>query len=324
MKLHGIHHVAAITKDVQENYNFYSELLGLRLIKSTIHHEDETARKLYYANSVGKGRTSLSFIERKESDETVYGNNKIASISFKVSREESLDFWRERFKEHSLPYEDTLTIGGKKALAFEDFEGHKLFLFSSGDEEESLAEQFTMKESIPREHQITGLGPTFITVANEEDSTIVLQKVLSLQKISNYTSPINNRRTSIFSSEDGSLEDEIHLQVSKELTLAKTGSSSFHHIAFRVKDIEELREWRDLFERIRMPNSGIVNHLYYRSIYFRDGNGILYELATDKPGFTVDEDLEELGRSLSLPRSLQRQREKIEKKLTPLVTTEPQ
>lgn len=323
MKLHGIHHVSAITKNVQENYNFYSEILGLKLIKSTIHHEDETARKLYYANRVGKGRTSLSFIERKNSEETIYGNNKIASTSLRVAREESLSFWEKRFKDHSVPYEDFVTIGEHKALPFEDFEGHKLFLIAT-EEETCSDEDFIVNKSIPIEHQIHGLGPTLITIANEEDSTIVLQQVLALQKLNQYHSPINHRKTSVFSTEENSIKNEIHLQVSNELSLAKTGYSSIHHIAFRVKDIDELRDWRDLFERIRMPNSGIVNHIYYRSIYFRDGNGILYELATDEPGFTVDEDFEELGTTLSLPRSLQRQRKKIEEKLTPLTTTEPQ
>src|SRR5690625_1110270 len=324
MKLHGVHHVSAITGNVQENYNFYTKILGLKLIKNTIHHEDETARKLYYANSVRKDGTCLSFIERKQATETVEGNNKIIATSLRVPSDESLDFWKKRFSEQSVVFEDVVELGGNKALPFQDFEGHNLFLISSEEDYHAVAGESTANNTIPFEHKIFGLGPTMITVSNEEDSTIVLQEVLSLKKVGKYRSPISHKSVNIFSMEHDSLKNEIHLQVSNELTQGKTGYGSIHHIALRVKNIEELREWRDLFERIRMPNSGIVNHLYYRSIYFRDGNGILYELATDEPGFTVDEERDQLGTTLSLPRSLKRQREKIEKKLTPLITTEPQ
>lgn len=323
MKLHGVHHVSGITRDVQKNYDFYTKILGMKLIKSTIHHEDERARKLYYATHVGLGRTCLSFVERKKSEETLVGNNKIYGTSFRIPRDESLDFWRKRFVAHSITHEDQIEIAGQRALPFEDEEGHKLFLISSGEDIE-VNDEFIGSPEIPSKDQIIGLGPTMIRVSKGEDSILVLEEVLGLQLDGEYKSPLNGDPVSIYTTGDDDLKNEIHLQKSKSMTQGITGYSSIHHIAFRVKNLEELRNWRDLFERIRMPNSGIVNHLYYRAIYFRDGNGILYELATDEPGFTVDESVEELGSSLSLPKSLRKQEEKIEKKLTPLITSEPQ
>lgn len=319
MKIKGIHHISAITQNVQENYNFYSKVLGLKLIKNTIRFGDETSRKLYYANNVSEPMPILSFMERKNALETVTGNNEITTTSLLVANDESLAFWKERFESLSVEYGEFITMGERKALPFKDTEGRKLLLLSTNDLYQSKDNDFLTEQSIPAEHQIISSGPTVITVKNEQESTIVLKEVLSFKEIESYPSFIEEgTNIKVLSSDKPQLHNEIHLQLSDNFTQGKTGFSSIHHIAFRVKGIEELREWRDLFERIRMPNSGILNHHYYKSIYFRDGNGILYELATDEPGFTIDEDIEELGTTLSLPRSLKKQRRKIEESLTPL------
>lgn len=318
MRLHGIHHVGAITRNVQENYDFYTKILGLKLIKSTVDHEDKTARKLYYANYVGKGQSCLVFIERKNIGETIPGNNKISSTSLTVLSDESLTFWEDRFERFTVEHEGIQEISDRKILPFKDFEGHELFLQSLKGHKQ-LPKSSLGNSDIPEKHTIIGLGPTTISVSQQDQSTIILEDVLSLRHIDCYPSSKDEKNTVyVYSLDYDATSKEIHLEINDLLREGKLGYSSLDHLSFSVKDIDELRKWRDLFERIRLPNSGIINHKYYQSIYFRDGNGILFELSTEEPGFTVDEKIDQLGSTLSLHRMLEKERETIEQNLTPL------
>ncbi|HLS36468.1 MAG TPA: VOC family protein [Bacillota bacterium] len=315
MQLHGIHHISAITKNVQKNYHFFTEILGLQCIKSTVHHEDTTARKLYYASDIQQDEASLAFIERKDASETKKGNNTILDASFRVASQASVIYWKRRFEQFSVNYEEIVLSNDTEVLVFTDFEGHSFHMYANQEDVNIIG----TASDIPLEHQIIGLGPCTIKINQIDQTAVVLEDVLSLVHTHSYLSPQQEKKTSVYTFSGKQSHHEIHVEQSNEFTQAKLGYSSFHHLAFRVENITELRKWRDLFERIRMPNSGIINHTYYKSIYFRDGNDILYELATSKPGFTIDEEIDQLGSTLSLPKQLQKQREEIEKELTPLL-----
>lgn len=321
MELLGIHHVSAITADAQKNYDFYTNVLGLRLVKKTVNQDDNDVYHLFYGDEIGRPGTDLTFFEIKQAGQTYEGTSSISGTSLRVPNDASLTYWKKRFTEYDVEHEQVSNQAGRKAISFRDPEGQRLHLVS--DKNNSGVEGGTpwAQSPVPTKHGIIGLGPTKITVKNAEQTITVLRDVLGFEVKGSYPSQ-DERQNDIlvFSTGAGGAGAEVHLEVQNDLTQEKAGRGSVHHVAFRVEDFEALREWRDLFERVRMPNSGIVDRFYFQSIYFRDGNGIMFELATDGPGFTTDEDSEHLGESLSLPPFLEKKREKIEKSLIPLQT----
>lgn len=319
MELLGIHHVSAITANVKKNYNFYTNVLGLRLVKKTVNQDDPTEYHLFYGDETGQPGTSLTFFERKDANETEKGTNCISGTSFRVPNDVALTYWEKRFVEYHVDHDPITEIAGRKTVFFRDPEGQRLALVSNKNDAGVEGGIPWKRSPVPVEYGIIGLGPSKITVANPEQTLMILCDVLSFEQIGSYPAA-ENKDILILSTGDGGLGAEIHLEVKDELLEENPGFGSVHHIAFRVGDYEALRKWRDLLERVRMPNSGLVDHHYFHSIYLRDPNGIMFQLATDEPGFTVDEEIDHLGESLSLPPSLKRKREEIESALTPLNT----
>ncbi|WP_110113364.1 ring-cleaving dioxygenase [Bacillus sp. CGMCC 1.16541] len=319
--LKGHHHVSAITANAQKNYEFYTQLLGLRLVKKSVNQDDTSVYHLFYADERGNPGTDLTFFEIPNAGQTYPGTNSISTISLRVANDASLLYWKERFEQHSINHDEISYETGRAVLTFRDFEGQRLALVS--DEENSGVKGGTPwnKSPIPKQYGILGLGPVRLTVYRSEQTAHILTNLLGYQETRSYPSPVLNQDPiRVFETGEGGTGAEIHLEGRKDLPLERPGRGSVHHVALRVEDAEELKKWVTFITEANLPNSGFVERYYFRSLYFRDPNGILFELATDGPGFENDESFEHLGEKLALPPYLEHQREAIEESLKPLHT----
>lgn len=318
----GQHHVSALTANAQKNYQFYTKILGLRLVKKTVNQDDPTMYHLFYADECGSPGTDLTFFEIKNAGRTYAGHNSISETALRVKSDQSLAYWKERFVQHGVNHHEITEYAGRKVLVFEDHEGQRLSLIS--DEKNSgVKGGHPWKEGpIPVEHSIVGLGPVALTVKSLKETSHILTKILRYKENGEYTREKNGIVSTfyIFTTGEGGTGAEIHVEEQADLPKERPGRGSVHHVAIRVENEDELKMWAELLKQERIPNSGIVERYYFKSIYFRDPNRILFELATDGPGFLQDEHIETLGEKLALPPYLEDKREEIEANLTPLKT----
>ncbi|MFC0559744.1 ring-cleaving dioxygenase [Halalkalibacter alkalisediminis] len=319
----GQHHVSAITANAKENYRFYTKVLGLRLVKKSINQDDTSVYHLFYADERGNPGTDLTFFEIPNAGQTYPGTNSISLTSLRVANDESLLYWKNRLDEHQVEHEEIKTKYGRKTLAFRDFEGQRLEFISDETNQGVAGGKPWDKSPVPVEHGIIGLGPVKLTVARPEITAKVLTEIMgyrekeSIQSDSEGESPLR-----VFETGEGGTGTEIYLEEKTDVKRERPGRGSVHHVAFRVETEEELRKWVDHLKSARIANSGFVERYYFRSLYFREPNGILFELATDGPGFEGDEPYESLGENLALPPYFENQRAEIEAKLKPLNTKE--
>ncbi|HLR60959.1 MAG TPA: ring-cleaving dioxygenase [Lentibacillus sp.] len=324
MELKGIHHVSAITANAANNYQFYTEVLGMRLVKKTINQDDPSVYHLFYADEIGNPGTDLTFFEIPSAGTTYQGNNSITGTSLRVPNDDALAYWEKHLTENGVDHDGVAEQDGRKIINFRDPENQRLTLIS--DETNSGVEGGKVWEysSVPADKGIIGLGPVKLTVQNPVSTTNVLTEILTFQETGSYPSPVNGQDDiRVFSTGEGGTGAEVHLEIRDELPKERPGRGSVHHVAFRVENEDELAKWKDRIVAERIPNSGLVDRFYFKSLYFREPNGILFELATDGPGFATDEDEGHLGESLALPPFFEDQREEIEANLNPLDTTRP-
>ncbi|MFD2627261.1 ring-cleaving dioxygenase [Oceanobacillus kapialis] len=321
MELKGIHHVSALTANAKANYSFYTGVLGMRLVKKTVNQDDTSVYHLFYADVVGNPGTDLTFFEIPRAGRTYPGVSSISTTSLRVKNDEALQYWKQRLTEHQVEHEDIVTENNRNIISLRDPEGQRLKLVS--DETNKGVEAGTpwKKGPVPVEYAIVGLGPSQLTVNDPAPTVKVLTEVLSFKEVDRYPSQIQGQPDVIvFSTGEGGTGAEVHLETRTDLPRERPGRGSVHHVAFRVDNEDELKYWKDRLQGARLPNSGLVERYYFKSLYFREPNGILFELATDGPGFTTDEDPEHLGESLALPPYFEQDREQIEAKLEPLDT----
>lgn len=321
MELKGIHHVSALTAKAPENYTFYTEVMGLRLIKKTVNQDDTSVYHLFYGDEKGNPGTELTFFEIPMAGRNHDGNNSISAISLRVKNDDALAFWEKRLKEHGIQTEGIKDRAGRQTLAFRDKEGQRLILVSDEKNEGVAGGQPWSKSATPEEHAILGLGPVRLTVPAAEPTIEVLIKLLGFRQKGTYAPEVAGQpEIIVLETGEGGSGAEIHVEERTDLPQERLGRGGVHHVAFRVDNEDELREWIERVKTSRFPNSGFVDRFYFKSLYFREPNRILFELATDGPGFDTDEDLEHLGESLALPPFLEPHREEIEAKLKPLDT----
>ena len=207
-------------------------------------------------------------------------------------------------------------LGGRQGLIFEDPEGQRLSLVDNGARAEAHPWE---RSAVPAEHQILGLGPITISVRDLAPTDMVLTRVMHMKKVRDYPqSAISSNQVHVYEMGDGGPHAELHVVVEPDAPTAREGAGGVHHVAFRTPDNDSLRLWAERVRDFRIGSSGEVERYYFRSLYFREPNGILFEIATDVPGFTADEPLETLGEHLSLPPFLEGRRQSIEDNLKPL------
>lgn len=323
MEFKGIHHVSAITKTASENFKFYTKVLGLRLIKKTVNQDDVKVYHLFYGDEVGNPGTELTFFEIPNAGRNVDGNNSISAISLRVANDRALEYWAQRFDEFEVEHEEVKQRGGRATLFFKDPEGQRLILVSDENNMGVAGGKPWDRSPVPAEFAILGLGPVQLTVSQPEFTIAVLTELMGFRKKGQYPSFVPGQPDIIvFETGEGGTGAEIHVEERTDLEQEHLGRGGVHHVAFRVDNEEELRAWINRVRAVRFPNSGFVDRFYFRSLYFREPNGILFELATDGPGFATDEDIEHLGESLALPPFLEPKREQIEAYLKPLDTVQ--
>ncbi|WOS61893.1 ring-cleaving dioxygenase [Sinorhizobium fredii] len=314
LQLTGIHHLTAITANASENLRFYTKTLGLRLVKKTVNQDDTTAYHLFYADGKATPGTDLTFFDWPVGLEG-RGTHSISRTGLRVGSAESVQWWKRCFDELNVASGEVSEIDGRTSLDFEDGEGQRFRLVDDGGRAPSNPWE---RSPVPAEHQIRGLGPITISVPDIDNTALVLTHVMNMREVRHYPSPDGNGKVHVFSMGEGGAAGELHVAVQPGLPIARQGAGAVHHVAFRAPDVEHLHQWTERLKGFHLPSSGEVERYYFRSLYFREPNGILFEIATDGPGFAVDEPLESLGESLSLPPFLEPKRAQIEARLKPL------
>ncbi|HQY93677.1 ring-cleaving dioxygenase [Caldilinea sp.] len=318
-QLTGIHHLTAVTAHAAQNYAFYTQTLGMRLVKKTVNQDDVRAYHLFYADGLASPGSDLTFFDWPTTPQEVRGSHSITRTGLRVGGASSLHWWTERFTALGVPHDGVSQRDGRGVLDFEDFEGQRLALVDDG----GLGDGEVWAESpIPTDHQIRGLGPVTMTLTQLAPTNVLLTRVMGMEALRTYLNPESpQERVHVFGMEGAGPAAEVHIAVRPDLRLARPGAGGVHHVALRVPTQAEHSAWDVRLRSIGIQTSGIIDRYYFRSIYFREPNGILFELATDGPGFTVDEPLEQLGERLALPPFLEPHRADIEAHLKPLKTT---
>ncbi|HVL24296.1 MAG TPA: ring-cleaving dioxygenase [Thermomicrobiales bacterium] len=314
MELTGIHHLTAISAQIRENKRFYTETLGMRLVKRSVNQDDVSAYHLFYADAKGSPGSDLTFFDWPVPPER-RGVPAIVRTHLRVNGAAALDFWRARLGENGVASGEVVERDGRSTLDFEDPEGQRLALI---DDQGSGAGFSWDRSPVPAEHQIRGLGPIRISVPVLGPTDVVLRQALHMRPVRDFPHPDNpSEQIHVYEMGPGGVAAELHVAVQPDLPVAQQGAGGVHHVAFRIPDAD-YDAWAERLVELGIPNSGKVDRFWFHSLYFREPNGILFELATDGPGFAVDEDEATLGEKIVLAPFLEPHREQIIANLKPL------
>ncbi|KIQ25397.1 diguanylate cyclase [Flavobacterium sp. MEB061] len=302
----GIHHITAIAGDAKRNFNFYSNVLGLRFIKKTVNFDDPKTYHFYFGDEVGSAGTILTFFPWGEGiQQGRKGSGMATEIGYSVPKG-SLDFWQERFEKYNVIYNKPAEKFGEKYLTFLDPDGLKLELIESKtDDNRKPWETDEVKADVATRgfHNIT------LTLNSIKATAAILTEIFGYKLINQ---DVNRYRYATKAVENAAIVDLVELADEKKGHVA---NGSVHHVAFRVQNDEILMHFREKIEAYGLSITPQIDRQYFYSLYFREPGGVLFEIATDNPGFTVDESLEELGQNLKLPEQYEFQRASIEKHL---------
>jgi len=312
--LKGVHHVTAITSSAEKIYEFFTTVLGMRLVKKTVNQDDIKTYHLFFADDKGSAGTDMTFFDFPGTTKGVHGKNEISKTSFRVPNDEALAYWVKRFDRLKVAHTGTEIQFGKKTLSFTDFDDQQYQLISDELNKGIASGTPWQKGIVPLDYAITGLGPVFVRISNFEALKTVLVSALKFNETAQEGS------FHLFEMGEGGNGASVIVEQNSNLPEARQGFGTVHHAAFRVEDTDELNEWIERLNGLRLPNSGFVDRFFFQSLYARVAPQILFEFATDGPGFMGDEPYETLGEKLSLPPFLEPQREKIEKLVRPIDT----
>ncbi|MUV37751.1 putative ring-cleaving dioxygenase MhqA [Lentibacillus sp. JNUCC-1] len=312
--LKGVHHVTAITSSAEKNYAFFTEVLGMRLVKKTVNQDDIQTYHLFFADDTGSPGTDMTFFDFPGVPKGVHGANEIAQTAFRVPSDDALDYWVKRFDRLKIEHTGIQTQFGKQTLSFTDFDDQKYQLIS--DEKNTGVPAGTPWQNgpIPLEYAITGLGPVFLRMTEVAAFKQLLEKVFNFRHVA------QEGALDLFETGEGGNGAQVIVEHAPSSPQAQQGYGTVHHAAFRVQDKAEIEAWTAWLKNFRIPNSGYVERYYFGSLYIRVAPQILFEIATDGPGFMEDEPYETLGEKLSLPPALEPKRDKIEQLVRPIDT----
>lgn len=312
MELTGIHHLTAVTADARGNNRFYTRTMGMRRVKKTVNQDDVSAYHLFFADGAGSAGTDLTFFDWPVGRER-RGSRSVVRTGLRVD-EASLDYWAGRLRAEGVSAGPISQLDGRATLDFEDPEGQRLRLTA----DQRGGSQPWDRSPVPAEHQILGLGPITMAVADLGPTKAVLTDLMNMREARDYASPDGTGQVHVFEMGPGGPAAELHVAVQPDLPAAAQGAGGVHHVAFRVPDEAALHAWSERAADFGMRSTGEVERFYFRSVYFREPGGVLFELATDGPGFAQDEPFESMGESLSLPPFLEPRRAQIEAGLKPI------
>lgn len=317
MQLHGLHHLTAVTGDAPGNLDFYTRVLGMRLVKKTVNQDDVSAYHLFYADKFGTPGTDITFFDWPQTGPDQRGTDSIVNTMFRVNGRESLNYWMARFDELGVTHQPIESIAGHDIIRFEDREGQRLTLVD--DQGAAFEGEVWDETDIPAEFAIRGFYGVTLSVPSLTQVGMILTRILNFQETGSYPS-LDNPVEEVFTyaMDGGGPGKEVHVIVQPDQPRAWIGRGGVHHVAFRLTDADEQRAWDRHLRQVGLGTSGVVDRFYFKSLYFRISSGILFELATDGPGFDADEPLDSLGARLALPPFLEPRRQQIEAGLKPL------
>jgi glyoxalase family protein len=317
----GIHHITAIAGDPQQNIDFYTGVLGLRLVKVTVNFDDPEAYHLYYGDGHGRPGTILTFFAWPGAQRGRQGNSQVTAASFAVPKD-SLAFWTERLAARGIVFENLPQRFGQAVLSFTDPDGMRLELV-----ETPLANVMHAWEGggIPTKFAIHGFHGATLSETGYERTAALLTDTMGFRLVGQeqnrfrYESPHSHAGHS-HAGEAGRVIDVMCTPAAPE---GRVAVGTVHHIAFRTLNDAQQRQWLAKISGLRYNVSPIMDRVYFHSIYYREPGGILFEIATDCPGFAIDEPVERLGQTLQLPPWMEAQRAKIEAALPPVHLQQP-
>ncbi len=314
MDLTGIHHLTAVSAKIRENHHFYTRTLGMRLVKRSVNQDDVSAYHLFYADARGTPGTDLTFFDWPVQRET-RGTRSITRTALRVNGADALRFWTQHLREQGVAAGEVAERDGRLTLDFEDPEGQRLSLVDDGGAGDAHPWD---RSPVPAACQIRGLGPITISVPRLEPTDVVLRGAMNARPVREYAHPEQPKHTvHVYEMGPGGPAAELHVAVQPDAPVARPGAGGVHHVAFRVPD-DAYDAWAERLNEFRIPNSGEVDRYWFRSLYFREPNGILFEIATDGPGFAVDEDEATLGEKVVLAPFLEPRRAEIVGALKPI------
>ena len=297
MRLEGIHHITAITGDAPGNVDFYARVLGLRLVKKTVNQDDPTVYHLFYADERGSAGSDLTFFEYPRATPGRAGAGMVHTIVWRVASPEAIDFWAERLAEAGV---EVSREEGR--LRFADPEGlaHELAVDESGDDP-LMAEH----PEVAAEHALRGFDAVRAYSARPDASSGLLEDVLGFERQGEGFEVRGESRGGRYRYDEPPSAPGVQ------------SAGTVHHVAW-ASTMDDHEAWRDRLQQAGAPVTPVIDRFYFRSIYFREPSGVLFEIATLGPGFATDEDPEHLGERLSLPPNFERYREQVEQTLTPI------
>jgi glyoxalase family protein len=302
----GLHHVTAIASDPQRNLDFYTQVLGLRFVKRTVNFDDPGTYHFYFGDDTGSPGTILTFFPWPHAARGHSGAGEVTKTAFSVPAA-SLDYWREMLTDQGILVEQTGRRFAEQVLTFPDPDGLKIEIVGHADAGAANAPRFA---PVPPEHSIRGFFGVTLLERNA-DQTAAILNVMGFQKIGEEGNRVR------FSAAGHALGNHIDLIIDPNAKFGRSGAGSVHHIAFRAKDDAAQKEWRQEIAK-HLDVTPVMDRTYFHSIYFREPGGVLFELATDPPGFALDEPVESLGEELRLPPWLEPKHSLIEQRLAPI------
>lgn len=310
--IRGIHHVTAVAADPDENVQFYTDVLGLRMVKKTVNFDDVSTFHFYYGNERGTPGTAMTFFPVEDASAGLVGPGQVSTTAFQAPAG-SIDYWSDRLEDHGVDYAAT-TRFGEDILAVSDPAGLQLELVFT--DAETHVESWE-DGPVPAEYALCGFHSVALSV-RRPPTTATLLEAMGFERTASVGGRIRYESTAGRKAGAGARIIDLVETAGK----AVPGAGTVHHVAFRVPDDATQAAWREALTERGFHVTRQKDRTYFRSIYFREENGILFELATDGPGFTVDEPVAQLGRSLRLPEWLEGDRASIESSL-PSLELEP-
>ena len=313
MVLAGFHHLTAVTADAAANHRFYTQVLGMRLVKKTVNQDDTSAYHLFYADGLASPGSDVTFFDWPAARER-RGSGSVVRTGLRVPGGAALDWWGDRLSAAGVRHRGVGERDGHLVLDFEDPEGQRLSLV--GDPGNGPHHPW-LGSPVPRDYQILGLGAIALSTARIAETDAMLRNVLGMERARSFRD--GDAEAHVYAMDGGGeTAKELHLLDESGKPAAVQGAGGVHHVALRTPDGDTYRGWVDRLKALRVPSSGPVDRFYFRSLYFREPGGVLFEIATDGPGFATDEPMDRLGERLSLPPFLEGRRAEIEAGLKPL------
>ena len=307
MKLLGIHHITAIATDPQRNLDFYTQVLGLRLVKRTINFDDPSTYHLYFGDRTGKPGTVITFFPWPRARRGTRGTGQVIATSFAIPAQ-SIGYWNERLKKEGVIVEEKSRRFDEEVVRLVDPDGLLLELIACAHLDDV---DLNFEIAVPGEFAIRGFHAPTLEVQRAKS----MEQLLTTFGFHLIAEEGSRRR---FASNERSTSARVDVVERSNGQFGNIAAGTVHHIAFRAANDEEQLQWRKQLVDLGFGPTPVIDRQYFRSIYFREPNGILFEIATDGPGFAIDEPVDQLGGSLKLPKRFEPERKSIEQVLPPI------